>query len=313
MADEPANGPAEAAERTLAFLRHVQGGGTVEATEWMPDEYRQRLIRFIEAHANSEVMGALPEREWIPRAPSLKRKLGLTAKVQDEVGNGQLLYRIVEDLGKPREQMLQDLIAGRTKYHNVFHYPTKSWADVGVIAWLVDGAAVISQGALVKTSYAPYGRIMKRICWEEAFHLKHGEDICLTLAAGTPIQRDMLQEALTRWWPPVMMFHGPPTPPETDPDLRWRIKPKPNDVLRQEFLDHYVPRIRELGLVLPDPRLRKDTETGRWLYTEPDWAELREIVRGNGPASRVRLSFRRLSYEEGAWVRDAILGRGAAA
>jgi ring-1,2-phenylacetyl-CoA epoxidase subunit PaaA len=293
--------------RTAEFRRHVEDGGTVEATDWMPDEYRRRLLRFIEMHANSELMGALPEREWIPRAPSLKRKLALTAKVQDEVGHAQLLYRVAEDLGKPREQMLADLIAGRTKFHNVFHYPTVTWADVGVIAWLVDGAAVVSQSALLRTSYAPYGRIMKRVCWEEAFHLKHGEDVCLTLAGGTPRQRAMLQEALTRWWAPLMMFHGPATPPEQDADLAWRIKTKSNAELRQEFLARYVPLIADLGLTLPDPALRKDPDTGQWEFTEPDWTVLAAVAQGHGPASQQRLSFRRLSHEEGAWVRAAVL------
>jgi ring-1,2-phenylacetyl-CoA epoxidase subunit PaaA len=297
--------------RTAEFRRHVESGGTVEATDWMPDEYRRRVLRFIEMHANSEIMGALPERDWIGRAPSLKRKLALSAKIQDEVGHAQMLYRLAEDLGKPREQMFEDLVNGRTKFHNVFHYPTKSWADVGVIGWLVDAAAILSQSALLRCSYAPYARVMKRICWEEAFHLKQGEDVCLTLAGGTPLQREMLQEAITRWWGPLMMFHGPATPPEKDGDLAWRIKSKVNDELRQEFLDRYVPQVRELGLTLPDPALRKDEATGRWHYTEPDWSELAAIASGHGPASSQRLGFRRLSWEEGAWVRQAVLGAAA--
>jgi ring-1,2-phenylacetyl-CoA epoxidase subunit PaaA len=258
-------------------------------------------------------MGALPEREWIPRAPSLKRKLGLTAKVQDEVGHAQLIYRIAEDLGKPRGQMFEDLISGRSKFHNVFHYPTFSWGDVGAISWLVDGAAILSQSALLRCSYAPYARIMKRICWEEAVHLKHGEDICLTLAGGTPVQRAMLREAIDRWWEPLMMFHGPPTPPEKDGDLAWRIKSKDNESLRQEFLDRYVPQMREIGLTVPDPKLRKDTKSGRWSYTEPDWSKLTAIAGGGGPASKERLGFRRLAYEEGEWVRNAVLGAPAIA
>lgn len=300
-------------DRVEEFRQHVENGGSVETSDWMPDEYRKRILRFVEMHANSEIMGALPERDWILRAPSLKRKLALTAKIQDEVGHSLLLYRVAEDLGKPRAEMFEDLINGRTKFHNVFHYPTKSWGDAGAIAWLVDGAAILSQSALLRCSYAPYARTMKRICWEEAVHLKHGEDICLTLAGGTPMQREMLQEAINRWWGPLMMFHGPATPREKDGDLAWRIKSKLNEDLRQEFIDRYVPQIWELGLTLPDPKLRKDPETGRWEYTEPDWSVLYSVVSGNGPASRQRLGFRRLSYEEGAWLRNSLLADRVAA
>lgn len=295
-------------QRVEEFKRAVQSGRKVEAGDWMPDEYRQRLIRFIEMHANSEIMGALPERDWILRAPTLQRKLAVTAKIQDEVGHAQLLYRLVEDLGKPREQIFADLISGKSKFHNVFHYPTRSWGDVGIIAWLVDAAAVISQSALLKSSYAPYARTMRRICWEEAFHLKHGEDIVLTAMMGTAKQRAMMQEALERWWEPLMMFYGPPTPPEQDKDLAWAIKSRPNENLRQDFLTKYVPRIREIGLRIPDPKLRFDESTGRWVYSEIDWDKLVAVARGNGPASQQRLGFRRLSYEETAWVREAITG-----
>ncbi len=297
--------------RVEAFKKRIGEGYRVEATDWMPDEYRARLIKFIEMHANSELMGALPERDWILRAPSLHRKLAVTAKIQDEVGHAQLLYRLVEDLGKPREKIFDDLVNGRTKFHNVFHYPTFSWGDVGIIAWLVDGAAVISQGALQRSSYAPYGRTMRRICWEEAFHLKHGEDIVLTAMMGTEKQKRLMQEALERWWEPLMMFHGPPTPPEKDKDLAWRIKTKPNEQLRQEFLSTYVRKIQEIGLKIPDPKLKYDRDKDRWVYTEPDWDKLYAIVSGNGPASRERLSFRKLSLTETDWVRRAILGERA--
>lgn len=300
-------------ERIEEFRQHIAEGGVVEATDWMPDEYRRRLLRFIEMHANSEIMGALPERDWILRAPSLKRKLGMTAKIQDEVGHAMLLYRVAEDLGKSRAQMFEDLVRGKSKFHNVFHYPTQTWADVGVISWLVDAAAILSQSALLRCSYAPYARVMKRICWEEAVHLKHGEDIVLTLAGGTRLQREMLQDALNRWWEPLMMFHGPPTPPEKDADLAWRIKSRPNEELRQDFLDRYVPQILEIGLAIPDPLLRKDPETGCWSYTEPEWSTLMSVVSGNGPASAQRLAFRRLSYEEGAWLRSAVAAREPAA
>ncbi|HEU5423204.1 MAG TPA: 1,2-phenylacetyl-CoA epoxidase subunit PaaA [Nitrolancea sp.] len=300
-------------ERTERFRRHVREGHQVEATDWLPDEYRARLTKFIEMHANSEMMGALPERDWILRAPTLHRKLAVTAKIQDEVGHAQLLYRLVEDLGKPREQIFDDLIGGKTKFHNVFHYPTRSWGDVGIIAWLVDAAAIFSQSALQRSSYAPYARVMRRICWEEAFHLKHGEDIVLTAMMGTPAQQALMQEALERWWEPLMMFHGPPTPVEQDKDLAWGIKSRPNEELRQDFLTRYVRKIQEIGLKIPDSRLRFDEASGRWQYSEPDWDKLYWIVTGNGPASRERLGFRRLSYGESDWVRQAVAGQAAAA
>ena len=239
----------------------------------MPDEYRARLIKFIEMHGNSELMGVLPERDWILRAPTLQRKLALTAKIQDEVGHCQLIYRVVEDLGKPRERCLDDLISGKSKFHNVFHYPTKSWGDVGVIAWLVDAAAIISQKALLKCSYAPYARVMKKVCWEESFHILHGRDTVLAMVTGTAEQRELVQEALTRWWEPLMHFHGTPIPADEDPMVIWRIKSQGNEEARQQFLDGYVPQILELGLEIPDPKLRKNDE-GVWEYTEPDWDKL---------------------------------------
>ncbi|MCA1669246.1 MAG: 1,2-phenylacetyl-CoA epoxidase subunit A [Thermomicrobia bacterium] len=294
-------------ERLDAFDAHVAGGGKVEPGDRMPDGYRKAVLKFVEMHANSELMGVLPEREWIMRAPSLKRKLALTAKVQDEVGHAQLLYRVAEDLGKSREAMLADLLAGKTKFHNVFHYPTKTWADVGVIAWLVDAAAIVAQQALRESSYAPYARTMKKICWEESVHIIHGRDVLLTLLNGTATQRAMVQEALDRWWGPLMQMHGPPTDPTKDRDLAWRIKNKSNDELRQEFLSIYVPRIRELGLTLPDPALRYDEATSRWRFTEPDWQELTAVVTGHGPMSQQRLAFRQINYDQTQWVRDAIL------
>jgi ring-1,2-phenylacetyl-CoA epoxidase subunit PaaA len=247
------------------------------------------------------------------RAPTLRRKLALTSKIQDEVGHAQLLYRVAEDLGKPRTLMLQDLLDGKTKFHNVFHYPTRSWADVGIIAWLVDAAAIVSQQALRDSSYAPYARTMKKICWEESVHIMHGRDVVLTLMNGTDSQRAMVQEALDRWWGPLMQMHGPPTDPARDKDLHWRIKAKNNEQLRQEFLSIYVPRILELGLRIPDPALSFDGGTGRWQYTEPDWAELKAVVTGHGPASEARLGFRRINYAETQWVRDALVGASTAA
>jgi ring-1,2-phenylacetyl-CoA epoxidase subunit PaaA len=300
-------------ERYEAFVGHVQAGLKVEATDWMPDEYRTAVLRFVEMHANSELMGVLPEREWIMRAPTLKRKLALTAKVQDECGHAQLLYRVAEDLGKSREQMYHDLLDGKTKFHNVFHYPTKSWADVGIIAWLVDAAAIVAQQALRDSSYGPYSRTMKKICWEESVHIMHGRDVVVTMMSGTDSQRAMVQEALDRWWGPLMQMHGPRSAREKDRDLFWRIKAKTSEELRQEFLSIYVPRIRELGLVIPDPELRLDDATAEWRYSEPDWDELRSVVTGHGPKSQERLDFRRFNHEQTAWVRDTILAPAAAA
>lgn len=304
--------PADDARRA-AFFEHLDAGGKVEATDWMPDEYRNAVLKFVEMHANSELMGVLPERDWILRAPTLKRKLALTSKIQDEVGHAQILYRVAEDLGKTREAMLDDLTNGRTKFHNVFHYPTHSWADVGIIAWLVDAAAIVAQQALRESSYAPYARAMKRICAEESVHIIHGRDVVLAMMAGSDAQRAMVQEALDRWWGPLMQMHGPPTNPERDKDLRWKIKTKHNEQLRQEFLGMYVPRLLEIGLTLPDPNLAYDTTTETWTYSEPDWNELRQVVTGHGPASQARLDFRRLTWAETAWVRDVVLANGRAA
>jgi ring-1,2-phenylacetyl-CoA epoxidase subunit PaaA len=292
------------------FRTYVQGGGQVESGDSMPEAYRKALIKFIEMHGNSELMGVLPEREWILRAPTLQRKLALTSKVQDEVGHAQLIYRVVEDLGKPREACLDDLVAGRTKFHNVFHYPTKTWGDVGVIAWLVDAAAIISQKALLKCSYAPYARIMKKICWEESFHILHGRDVVLAMMTGTAEQRELVQEAVNRWWGPLMQFHGNPTPADEDPMYRWRIKSQANEDARQQFLDGYVPQIWELGLTVPDPRLRK-RDDGVWEYSEPDWGELKWVVTGHGPETERRLGLRRTSRAETSWVRRAVLADAA--
>jgi ring-1,2-phenylacetyl-CoA epoxidase subunit PaaA len=292
------------------FRAYVQDGGQVESGDAMPEAYRKALVKFIEMHGNSELMGVLPEREWILRAPTLQRKLALTSKVQDEVGHAQLIYRVVEDLGKPREACLDDLVAGRTKFHNVFHYPTKTWGDVGVIAWLVDAAAIISQKALLKCSYAPYARIMKKICWEESFHILHGRDVVLAMMTGTEEQRELVQEALDRWWGPLMQFHGNPIPADDDPMYAWRIKSQGNEEARQQFLDGYVPQIWELGLTVPDPKLRK-REDGVWEFTEPDWDELKRVVTGHGPATERRLGFRRMSREETGWVRRAVLADAA--
>ena len=299
------------AERTEAFKARIDAGEKVEATEWMPDSYREGALKFIEMHANSEIMGALPEREWIPRAPSLRRKLSLTAKVQDEVGHAQILYRIAEDLGKSREAMWEDLIHGRTKFHNVFHYPTASWGDVAVIGWLIDGAALVTQRALLDSSYMPYVRAMRRICAEESLHLRHGEDLVLELVSGTDAQRAMFQDAVNRWWRAIMHFYGPPSDPSKDMLLHWRIKTKSNEELRQEFFSTYVPKMWDLGISVPDPALRWNDERGEWDWGDPswvDWDEFWRVVRGNGPMTSVRLGWRRAVWENHAWLRDVFAG-----
>ncbi len=299
---------AEYDHRLAEFEARINRGEKIEPTDWMPDEYRNELIRLIQVHANSEICGALPEGKWIPHAPSFKRKLALVAKVQDEVGHGQLLYRAAETLGASREQMIEDLINGKAKFSNVFHYPAVTWADVAVIAWLIDAAAIINQTMMAEGSYGPYGRALKRICYEEAFHMKHGYEMCVVLAAGTPQQREMLQEALNRWWTPIMMFHGPAdkVSKHTEMLVRWKIKLKTNDEQRQQFLRQFMPKILDLGLTVPDPNLRYEKKTDTWRYTEPDWEEFKKVVRGGGPMSQGRMATRRLAHEEGRWVREAL-------
>jgi len=295
-------------DRVAEFRKRIETGEKIEAADWMPDEYRQAALKFIEMHANSEVMGALPEREWIPRAPTLRRKLSLTAKVQDEVGHGQILYRVAEDLGKSREQMFDDLVNGRTKFHNVFHYPTRSWGDVAVIGWLIDGAALVTQKALLDASYAPYVRAMRRICAEESLHLRHGEDITLELVSGTDEQRAMFQEAVDRWWQPIMHFFGPPSRADRDVLLQWGIKTRTNEDLRQEFFSTYVPKLWDLGISVPDPALAYDAAAGAWAWSEPDWDEFWNVVRGNGPMTATRLGLRKGMWDTHAWIREAFAG-----
>lgn len=295
--------------RLAEFEARIQRGDKVEPDDWMPSDYRQQLIRLIHNHANSEICGALPEGGWIPHAPSLKRKLALCAKVQDEVGHAQLLYRAAETLGKSREEMIEELLNGKAKFSNVFHYPAETWADVAIIAWLIDAAAIVNQTMMAEGSYGPYARALRRICAEEAFHLKHGYDMCITLATGSKVQRDMLQDALNRWWKPIMMFHGPSDKESTHTAqlMRWKIKLKTNDEQRQEFLRKYVPKMYNLGIKIPaEWDMRYDEKTRTWRYNEPDWEEFKTIVRGNGPVSALRQETRRLSHEQGRWVREAL-------
>jgi ring-1,2-phenylacetyl-CoA epoxidase subunit PaaA len=293
-------------DRLEAFNENIANGGKIETNDWMPDDYRMGVLKFVEMHANSEIMGAIPEREQIPHAPSLKRKMSLTAKVQDEVGHAQLLYRVAEDLGKSRDAMFSDLVNGKSKFHNVFHYPTSHWGDVAIIGWLIDGAALVTQAALLDSSYAPYSRVLKRICAEEQLHLRHGEDISLELASGTDNQRWMFQEALNRWWLPIIHFFGPRSNPDKDLLLRWKVKTRTNEDLRQEFLDRYVPKILELGFTFPVPVPFQDGE--HWLIRDSDidWEPLEAVKRNQGPETQRRLGLRKEIFDTHRWVREAL-------
>ena len=303
----------ESQEKLAAFEARIAAGDKIEPNDWMPDLYRKQLIRMIEQHAHSEIIGALPEGTWITRAPGFRRKLALMAKVQDEVGHAQLLYSAAETLGKSREAMINDLITGKSKYSNVFNYPALTWADSAIIAWLIDAGAIVNQLANSKGSYGPYCRALERICYEESFHLKYGHDNVVHLATGTPKQRLMVQEALTRWWPPIMHFFGPSDKESvhTETLMKWKVKMMSNDAMRQQYLDMYVPKIWDLGLELPDPNLKKNQETGLWEYTEPDWDEFKRVINGDGPCNAERLAVRRMAEEKGRWVRRAILGEEA--
>jgi ring-1,2-phenylacetyl-CoA epoxidase subunit PaaA len=291
----------------LEFESRISSGDKIEPKDWMPKEYRKQLIRMIEQHAHSEIIGALPEGTWITRAPGFRRKLALMAKVQDEVGHAQLLYSAAETLGKPREDMVNDLISGKSKYSNVFNYPAKTWADTAVIGWLIDAAAIVNQLANAKGSYGPYCRALERICYEESFHLKQGHDNTVYLATGTPQQREMVQDALNRWWRPVIHFFGPPDSQSVHSEklIKWKIKMMTNDEMRNQFFNMYVPKIHELGLTLPDPDLKKNDD-GTWSYSDPDWDEFWAVVKGNGPCNKERIAVRRMAEERGRWVRKAL-------
>lgn len=302
-------------EKYQHFMERIDNDEKIEAGDWMPDEYRQALIKLIASHGASEIMGALPEKEWVPKAPTIDRKLSIMAKVQDEMGHGQLLLRVAEDLlkplGKTREDLLQDLFVKKLKFHNVFHMPSPTWGDAAIIAWLVDGAAILTQTMLLKTSYGPYGRALKRICQEESFHAKHGESLTLALASGTAQQKQMLQETLERWWEPLLMFFGPKSVKDVghssvDKNMKYKIRFKTNEELRQEFFTKYVPKIQLLGLTIPDESLHFDEEKQEWIYQDPDWSKFKQIVSGNGPKSDARINLRRDSYMDSEWVRDAL-------
>jgi len=285
----------------------------IEPLNWMPDAYRKTLVRQISRHAHSEIVGMLPEGAWITRAPSLKRKAILLAKVQDEAGHGLYLYSAAETLGTSREQMIDDLHTGKAKYSSIFNYPTVTWADIGAIGWLVDGAAILNQVMLCRTSYGPYARAMVRICKEESFHQRQGFDILLTLSNGTEDQRAMCQDAINRWWWPSLMMFGPRDTESTNSDqsMKWKIKRKTNDELRQQFVDMCVEQVKVLGMTLPDPDLKWNEESGHYDFGEIDGNEFWEVVKGNGPCNKERLEARRQAWEEGTWVREAAAAHAA--
>jgi len=304
---------AEEPERLARFEARVAAEDKVEPNDWMPEAYRRTLTRQISQHAHSEIVGMLPEGNWITRAPSLRRKAALLAKVQDEGGHGLYLYAAAETLGTSREQLVDQLLAGKAKYSSIFNYPTLTWADIGAIGWLVDGAAIMNQIPLCRTSFGPYARAMIRICKEESFHQRQGYEIMLTLCRGTPGQKAMAQDALNRWWWPSLMMFGPPDAESshTDQSMRWKIKRFTNDELRQQFVDATVPQGHYLGLTFPDPALRFNEETKHWEFGEIDWEEFRQVLAGNGPCNRERLEARRKAHDEGAWVREAALAHAA--
>jgi ring-1,2-phenylacetyl-CoA epoxidase subunit PaaA len=279
----------------------------IEPRDWMPDAYRKTLIRQISQHAHSEIVGMLPEGNWITRAPSLKRKLALIAKVQDEAGHGLYLYSAAETLGIDRYTMIDQLHTGKAKYSSIFNYPTITWADMGTIGWLVDGAAIMNQVPLCRCSYGPYARAMVRVCKEESFHQRQGYEIVMTLAAGTDEQKRMAQDSLNRWWWPSLMMFGPSDAdsPNSKQSMEWKIKRFGNDELRQRFVDATVPQAERLGLTIPDPDLKWNEEKGQYDFGEIDWAEFWAVVKGNGPCNRERLNARRKAHDDGEWVRAA--------
>lgn len=292
-----------------AFQARIDAEEKIEPNDPMPEGYRRTLIRQIGQHAHSEIVGMLPEGNWITRAPSLRRKAALLAKVQDEGGHGLYLYSAAETLGVSREEMTEELLAGKAKYSSIFNYPTLTWADIGAIGWLVDGAAIMNQIPLCRCSYGPYARAMIRVCKEESFHQRQGYEIMMTLASGTPEQKEMAQDALNRWWWPSLMMFGPHDSDSQhgDQSMRWKIKRFTNDELRQQFVDSTVPQGEFLGLTFPDPDLRWNEDRGHYDFGAIDWDEFWRVVKGGGPMNRERLAARKKAWDEGAWVREAAL------
>jgi ring-1,2-phenylacetyl-CoA epoxidase subunit PaaA len=299
--------PRESAERLAAFQARVDAEEKIEAKDWMPEAYRRTLVRQISQHAHSEIIGMQPEGNWLTRAPTLRRKCILLAKVQDEAGHGLYLYSAAETLGTSRDQMVADLLSGKAKYSSIFNYPTLTWADIGAIGWLVDGAAIMNQIPLCRCSYGPYARAMVRICKEESFHQRQGFDIMLALSRGSAEQKAMAQDALNRWWWPSIMMFGP-----SDKDskhsaqsMAWKIKRFSNDERRQKFIDVTVPQVDFLGLKVPDDDLEFDEASGHYKFGDIDWQEFKDVLSGNGPCNRERILVRRKAHEDGAWVREA--------
>ena len=318
MRDEPGNaraaGSPDDAGQQQRFDARIDEGEFIEAKDWMPDNYRKTLLRQISQHAHSEIVGMLPEGNWIGRAPTLKRKAILLAKVQDEAGHGLYLYAAAETLGTSRDQMVDALHQGKAKYSSIFNYPTLSWADIGTIGWLVDGAAIMNQVPICRCSYAPYARAMIRICREESFHQRQGFDsLRVMMSEGTEAQRAMVQDAVNRWWWPCLMMFGPPDDqsPNSAQGMRWGIKRISNDTLRQKFVDAAVEQAKVLGVTLPDPDLKWNDERGHWDFGAIDWSEFWRVVGGDGACNRERLAARVKAWEDGAWVREAALAHAA--
>jgi len=295
-------------EETL-FQAKVDAEQKIEPKDWMPDAYRRTLVRQISQHAHSEVVGMLPEGNWITRAPSLRRKTVLLAKVQDEAGHGLYLYSAAETLGVGRDELVDQLLTGKAKYSSIFNYPTITWADMGAIGWLVDGAAIMNQVMLCRTSYGPYARAMVRICKEESFHQRQGYEIMLVLSRGTPEQKAMAQDALDRWWWPSLMMFGPSDKDSTHSaqSMKWKIKRQSNDELRQTFIDRTVSQAEFLGLKIPDDKLKWNEETQHYDWGEIDWTEFFDVIKGNGPCNRERLAAKQKAHADGAWVREAAM------
>ena len=304
----------DAAEAGQAYFDQIIAADSrIEPRDWMPDAYRKTLIRQISQHAHSEIIGMQPEGNWITRAPTLQRKAILMAKVQDEAGHGLYLYCAAETLGVSRDQMVADLHSGKAKYSSIFNYPTLTWADIGAIGWLVDGAAIMNQIPLCRCSFGPYSRAMIRVCKEESFHQRQGFDIMIKLCRGTPEQKAMAQDALNRWWWPSLMMFGPPdaSSVHSAQSAQWKIKILSNDELRQRFIEQTVPQADFLGITMPDPDLKWNPERGHYDFGAIDWSELYEVVKGNGPCNRDRLRARVEAWENGAWVREAALAHAA--
>ena len=299
----------EDSKKLEEFQAKIDAEIKIEPKDWMPEDYKKHLQRQISQHAHSEVIGMQPEGNWISRAPSLRAKVVLLAKIQDEAGHGQYLYSAAETLGKTRDEFIEELQSGRAKYSSIFNYPTLTWADMGAVGWLVDGAAIVNQVSLQRTSYGPYSRAMVRICKEESFHQRQGYEIMATMAKGTPEQKAMAQDALNRfWWPSIMMF-GPhdSDSPNTGNAVKWKIKRETNDELRQKFIDKTVQQAEVIGLTIPDPDLKWNEAKGHYDFGKMDWDEFWRVVKGNGPCNKQRLNHHKKAHQEGAWVREAAI------